>query len=793
MQQLLIDFSGNIADLQIDTALSFKPFMAFLRKRIEEEKTVKVDFFKAVLEKFEAANLPDEMTIPEFYEQKELLEYFYASVSPMFSAEKDALWAIWVPVQPTIVYGTESFYTLLQSRKTDLQNKSLEDYRKERIEMIYSFILKKFYDYHSPLRNEQYNAYQNEATGLFQYYTVHINTDFIDATVKGPLPEINFGKLYEHITQNTGAEYLANILPLDVFKFRGISVSTIADVTAEKAIDNITKIRLNRKTVTDELVYKSVIQSLKTLVCSSKIEFDIFPFLRVNGKFVYGFGRGGTGILYKTWGDESLTPEIFQRQAAGYAANPNSFFSPDVAKESLREYSFLQTFIKDGVRSLALMPVFHNGVLVGVLAMHTWAPDCFDEKAFAKLEPAISPVAQLMQIYIDEFNLEIENIIKEKFTSIQPAVQWKFNEIAWEYLYQKKKNPAITETAPIRFTDVYPIYGAIDIRNSTIERNHAIRADLENQLKRLCALFTEIQTYHKSSLLDGMIFSCKTWLNTVSQEQLNTSDEGDVTYFLQVESVAYLQHLSVQEPKAKTPIGNYLKAMAEITDSNKQALDRSMTLLNNAINTYLEAEEEQLQTSYPCYFEKFRTDGIEYDIYIGQSISPDQPFSHFHLKGIRLWQLTSMAAIARLTASLLPNMPKPLRTTQLIFLHNNTIDISFRTDERKFDVEGAYNIRYEMIKKRIDKVHIRNTEERLTQPDKIALIYFNDKDLEEYLPYIHYLQEQKILDKELEELELEELQGLTGLKALRVTVLPEIKGLISETSEAVSAQQTEQH
>jgi hypothetical protein len=45
--------------------------------------------------------------------------------------------------------------------------------------------------------------------------------------------------------------------------------------------------------------------------------------------------------------------------------------------------------------------------------------------------------------------------------------------------------------------------------------------------------------------------------------------------------------------------------------------------------------------------------------------------------------------------------------------------------------------------------------------------------VEDYLPYIHYLQEEKVLDTEIEELKLEDLQGLTGLKALRVTVLPE--------------------
>lgn len=130
-----------------------------------------------------------------------------------------------------------------------------------------------------------------------------------------------------------------------------------------------------------------------------------------------------------------------------------------------------------------------------------------------------------------------------------------------------------------------------------------------------------------------------------------------------------------------------------------------------------------------------------------------------------------MAAITKLTRSLLPEMPLPLRTTQLIFAHDRTIDISFRADERRFDVEGTYNIRYQMIKKRIDKVHIRNTDERLTQTDKIALIYFNRKDVEDYLPYLQYLQETGVLQNNLEELELEELQGLSGLKAFRVGVV----------------------
>jgi hypothetical protein len=85
-------------------------------------------------------------------------------------------------------------------------------------------------------------------------------------------------------------------------------------------------------------------------------------------------------------------------------------------------------------------------------------------------------------------------------------------------------------------------------------------------------------------------------------------------------------------------------------------------------------------------------------------------------------------------------------------------------------VEGAYNIRYEVVKKRIDKVLIAGTVERLTQPGKIAMVYFNANEATEYQEYIKYLQDSHILNNDLEYLDLEELQGVTGLKALRVGV-----------------------
>ncbi|HET9431554.1 MAG TPA: GAF domain-containing protein, partial [Chitinophagaceae bacterium] len=140
------------------------------------------------------------------------------------------------------------------------------------------------------------------------------------------------------------------------------------------------------------------------------------------------------------------------------------------------------------------------------------------------------------------------------------------------------------------------------------------------------------------------------------------------------------------------------------------------------------------------------------------------------LRNMKMWQLTILAKAARMTHKLEKELSHPLRTTQLILVHSIPLSISFRTEERKFDVDGAYNMRYEIVKKRIDKVRIKDTNERLTQPGKIAVVYSQSKDAGEYLEYIEFLQNQKLIKPGVEQLDLEELQGVVGLKALRVDV-----------------------
>ena len=65
---------------------------------------------------------------------------------------------------------------------------------------------------------------------------------------------------------------------------------------------------------------------------------------------------------------------------------------------------------------------------------------------------------------------------------------------------------------------------------------------------------------------------------------------------------------------------------------------------------------------------------------------------------------------------------------------------------------------------------IRGTEERVTQPGKIAIVYGQVSEGQEYRGYLEYLRHLGYITDEVEELELGDLPGVHGLRALRVTV-----------------------
>ena len=68
-------------------------------------------------------------------------------------------------------------------------------------------------------------------------------------------------------------------------------------------------------------------------------------------------------------------------------------------------------------------------------------------------------------------------------------------------------------------------------------------------------------------------------------------------------------------------------------------------------------------------------------------------------------------------------------------------------------------MRYEIVKKRIDKARIKGSTERLTQPGKVAIVYSQAREAQEYREYIDDLKTRGQITGEVEDVEIEDLDG----------------------------------
>jgi hypothetical protein len=324
----------------------------------------------------------------------------------------------------------------------------------------------------------------------------------------------------------------------------------------------------------------------------------------------------------------------------------------------------------------------------------------------------------------------------------------------------------------IAFEDVYPLYGSIDVRNSSTERSLSIQKDLLEQLHMAKEVLGKADNVLEFPLLKEYQFRIDKYISTVN-EALLPDDEMMIYDFLQSDVDALFKNLVNNKPEIKKTVNKYFEALdpqRRVVYHQRMAYEESITRINDVLDRFMDAEQQAAQEVYPHYFERYITDGIEFNIYVGQSITPLKPFNEMYVSNLKLWQLTLLAKAARVTNALEKRLSLPLQTTQLILAHSIPLTISFRRKERKFDVDGAYNIRYEIVKKRIDKVHLKDSEERLTQPGKIGIVYSQQKELNEYLEYMEFLQKEGLLTDNVEHLELEDTQGISGLKAIRVEV-----------------------
>jgi hypothetical protein len=442
----------------------------------------------------------------------------------------------------------------------------------------------------------------------------------------------------------------------------------------------------------------------------------------------------------------------------------------DLVKEPWPE-RIKRDILERGARSLITAPLFFKGECIGTLNLELPEPDGFEAMDVLVADQIRPLFAMAIKRALDDFRGRVERVIKQECTAIHPTVEWRFRQAALRYLDRLRMGRGV-QLEPIVFPDVFPFYATSDIRGSADARNAAVQEDLVRQLDLALEV---LQTAHAEKPL----FILKEMAGRVRArrtrilEGLGSGDEIDVLRFLQEEVVSAFEPLAGMTPSVSKAIRAYRDSVDDRSGSAyrlRRAFEESVTLLNDRLAAFLDREESEAQALYPHYFERHRTDGVDYVIYMGESLTERDGFCDLYLKDMRIWQLRVACGMAWHTDRLKPLMQVPLDTAHLVLVQNSPLSIRFRYDEKRFDVDGAYDVRHEILRSRIDKAVIKGSGERLTQPGKVAIVFSQPEEARDVERHIDFLRDEGFLTGDIERVALGDLPGVQGLEAFRVAV-----------------------
>ncbi len=113
MQQKIMNMLEADQKIEIltDTHLSFKPFLDFVRVRLQDKISVKKEVLAFILDKCAAwPQLEDEVSLDQLPQYKELLDLLYVVLTSVVEDEKKVYWGLCVPMTPIMFYHTREYY-----------------------------------------------------------------------------------------------------------------------------------------------------------------------------------------------------------------------------------------------------------------------------------------------------------------------------------------------------------------------------------------------------------------------------------------------------------------------------------------------------------------------------------------------------------------------------------------------------------------------------------------------------------------------------------------------------------
>jgi hypothetical protein len=613
-----------------------------------------------------------------------------------------------------------------------------------------------------------------DANGVMHHYRILYNADFMEIIPTEQSKELTQDDVDELLENFENLELWKEKIPPNSFITKGFVISNMFDVTAEHSISEIKSTLIGRHKHAGEDFMESFQDTFRSLFKLKEIKVGFAGYDSNANHFFKIYGKGMESFILHGKDSEPCDSMLCD-YSHGKLFRESKYFAISNVEKSLVRSNQSQPYKslhEQGIKSAILAPISNNGELLGVLELVSNTVNELNSINANKLDDVMPFIISAVLRSIEEEENLIDAIIQHECTTVHPSVYWKFQEEAKRFMADQLAGhqPLFKE---IVFKDVYPLYGQIDIKDSSKERNLSIQRDLMIQLSEINEVLGRATQKYQLPIYEELMYRVDAYLDEV-KEALYTHTEQAVFDFVKEEVDPVFKHLKKEDKELKGLIQQYESKIDETTESyydHRRNYDDSVMEANMQLAALLDKKQLEAQEMFPHYFERYKTDGVEHNMYIGSSIARDRKFNKLYLSNLRLWQLQVMCDMENKYYAMKPHLPVKLDVASLILVYSTSLAIRFRMDEKRFDVDGTYNARYEVIKKRIDKSYIKGTNERLTQKGKLSIVYSQRKDEREYMRYIQFLKAKGYFTNNIEIVELEGLQGVTGLKAIRAEIL----------------------
>ncbi|MEJ5102434.1 GAF domain-containing protein [Chryseobacterium sp. MYb328] len=606
--------------------------------------------------------------------------------------------------------------------------------------------------------------------GIMKHYKITVNSDFTEIypTEEAKIPS---DEIMDMLLENLDDFKLwQKYFPSQSWILKGFTIISLVDCTSEVALSDLksSMIEIDPENLNPN---ENLTEIFKSYFDVPELSFGLMTFNKKEQKLdkLPIYESLLTNHILDFWintFDEETRKTTFNN------LNHNSksivVSNVDNLDENIRQLPSFNILKDNNVNSFMVIPIMKDNELLAIMEFTSPIAGSFNGLKLKKLEFFTDMVLFSLSRFYFEKNYQIEAIIQREYTTIHDSVVWKFRNEAEKY-FTASLGKKIYTLKQISFKNLTPLFGVSDIRSSSEKRFNLMLNDLNQQIEWLKDILTLTNSDSEKFLLALDIFE-----NELNHE-IKADTEQRLQRLLREEIHPFLQgKLEIRtSQEIKSKIQNYFALVLAQTDlfyNHRKDLDDSITLVNRKLADMLDESQVKAQQIFPHYYERFKSDGVEHNLYIGHTIAPDLHYTSKVVHKLRYLQLKTVCKMELEFQSFKKELPIPLDIASLIFVYNEKIDIRFRMDEKRFDVDGAYNSYYEIIKKRLDKAHVKDSSERITAPGKITIVYFGMENQKEYLEYVTKLQKKGILEYDIEFLKVEDLQGITGLLALRVSI-----------------------